>query len=80
MFDATVSSKMSASKLEETWQTLLTQAGDFREQGTPRKKEAPGYEVYLISCRFEKSSLNAQIAFDSQGRIAGLFFLPADGR
>lgn len=79
MFDATMTSKMSAEKLEETWQALVAQAGSFKGQAAPQKKEVPGYDVYLIPCRFEKASLNTQVAFDLQGEIAGLFFLPADG-
>jgi hypothetical protein len=76
MFDETMTSAMPEKKLEEVWQSLLSQVGSFQSREETQKKEIPGYDVYIIPCHFERASLKTQIAFDKQGKIAGLYFLP----
>lgn len=79
MFDETMTSAMPQEKLEEVWQSLLTQFGPFKAQGAARKTKIPGYDVLFVPCEFEKASLNSQIAFDREGKISGLYFRPSSG-
>ena len=76
MFDETVKSLMPKEKLEEVWQGLQSQVGAFKAQGDIRTGKIQQYDVFYVPCQFEKTTLDCQIAFDQEGMIAGLFFLP----
>lgn len=79
MFDVTMTSAMPEEKLEEVWQSLVTQFGPFKAQGEVQKTEITVFDVYFVPCEFEKISLNSQIAFDREGKISGLYFRPLIG-
>jgi len=76
MFDEAMKSAVPEQKLKETWQALQTQFGSFKEHGSVRKENIQDHEVVFVTCRFEKTSLDSQIAFDKEGLIAGLYFIP----
>jgi hypothetical protein len=77
MFDKTMKEALPAEKLEELWKSLIVQTGPFRTQGQIRKTEYMGYDIVYVPCQFEKTTLDCQIAFDSEGSVSGLFFRPA---
>ncbi|MGI9035382.1 MAG: alpha/beta fold hydrolase [Pyrinomonadaceae bacterium] len=79
-FNDDVKSKISADKLAEIWDSLTAQVGDFKLQGKVLKTQKDNLEIFLIMCEFEKANLDIQTAFDAQGKIAGLFFLPLNAR
>src|SRR5207248_4523594 len=76
-FTETIQSALPAEKLAKVWDSLLTQAGAFQSIDGTRIVHQQGLEVVTVTCTFARASLDAQIAFDSQGRVAGLFFRPA---
>lgn len=76
-FDEKMRAALPPEKLAATWNALLAQAGAFKQQVGARKEERGGYTVIIITCQFEKAAVDVQVAFDAQGRIAGLFFAPA---
>jgi len=75
-FDETMAKVMPAAKLAETWNTVLAQVGEYREITGAQQTETQGYQVVLLTTRFEKTSLFVRVVFDGQGRIGGLFFAP----
>ncbi len=75
-FDSDMSRAMSAAQLRDTWQGLLQAVGPLAECGTAKQSTAGAYEVVIVTCRFERASLDVKVAFDSGVRVAGLFFLP----
>jgi len=77
MFDDAMKKALSEQKLKETWQAIQAQAGAFKAQGATRKATIQNHDVIFVNCLFEKSTLDCQIAFDSQGKIAGLYFIPS---
>lgn len=77
MFDETMKAALPEEKLKEVWQSLQTQFGIFKTQGTVRKEKVQNYDVVYVPCQFEKMTLDSKIAFDSKGMIAGLFFVPS---
>jgi uncharacterized protein len=77
MFDATMQKFLPEEKLKETWQTIQAQAGAFKTQGAIRKEKIENYNAVYVNCKFEKSPLDSRIVFDSNGKIAGLQFLPS---
>lgn len=75
-FDATMTSAMPEPKLKETWQTLKTQVGPFQKQLGVRATKVSGYDVVLVTCQFEHTTLDAKVVFDTKGLVTGLFFVP----
>lgn len=69
---------MPPGRLAGTWQSLLTRAGAFQSCAPdPRIRSIDDKRMVITACAFERASLDLQIAFDPEGRIAGLAFRPA---
>src|ERR1051326_2257461 len=77
-FDGTMKNVLPSAKLREVWQTLNVQAGAFKRQGEIRLKTEHGLNVVLVTCQFEKVSLDARIVFNNTNQITGLFFVPVE--
>jgi len=76
MFDERMKAAVSEQKLKDIWQSLQTQFGAYSGQGQVRKNRIQDHDVVFVTCRFEKGVLDSQIAFDSNGMISGLYFIP----
>lgn len=76
-FDKNMKAAMSEEKLQETWKAILMQAGVFKSQLKLVHKKTGVYDVFIITCQFEKTVLDVQLVFNEQPQISGLFFKPA---
>ena len=76
-FDATVAAALPAAKLEATWKGLTTASGPLVRFGPPRISKRGDLAVVLVRCEFSRAALDAQVGFDAEGKINGLFFKPA---
>jgi uncharacterized protein len=76
-FDDTMKAALPEDKLAELWGQLLDQVGEYQEQVGVRSESQEGYQIIILTTRFAKALLDVRVVFDSQGRIAGLFFAPA---
>ena len=77
-FDAAMTAAMPVDKLRETWKGLLSQVGSLKSVDERRKKTQASYSIVDLICTFERAPLVVRVALDSDGKVAGLFFLPAD--
>jgi hypothetical protein len=76
-FDPTMLKLSGPEKLEPMWtKQLPAQVGAFKKQAGARREQLQGYEIVLITCEFEKATLDARVVFDKAGKIAGLGFVP----
>ncbi|MGE5740564.1 MAG: alpha/beta fold hydrolase, partial [Candidatus Aminicenantes bacterium RBG_16_66_30] len=76
-FDETMLKVSGPDKLEAMWKKQLpAQLGAFKKQAAARRDELQGYEVVLVTCEFEKATLDARVVFDKAGKIAGFGFVP----
>ncbi len=76
-FDETMLRLSGPDKLETMWKKQLpAQLGAFKKQGSARREQLQGYEIVLVTCEFEKASLDARVVFDKAGKVAGLGFVP----
>jgi dienelactone hydrolase len=76
-FDATMLKVFGPEKIEAMWKTQLpAQLGAFKKQAAARREELQGYDIVLVTCEFEKATLDARVVFDKEGKIAGLGFVP----
>jgi len=77
-FDATMLKVSGPEKLEPMWtKQLPAQVGAFKKQTAARREELQGYEIVLVTCEFEKATLDARVVFDKAGKIAGIGFVPS---
>ena len=75
-FDPTMRSALPEARLRAIWENLLIQAGPYQKQLRTRVEKQAGYDVVFVTCQFENKLLDMKVVYDSQERIAGLFFLP----
>ncbi|HET7161643.1 MAG TPA: DUF3887 domain-containing protein [Rhodanobacteraceae bacterium] len=75
-FDATMQEKLGPDKLGEVWKQVEGKLGKLQKIGTPQNMMYQGYAVVIQSLHFETGDLDAQVACDADGRIAGFFLHP----
>jgi dienelactone hydrolase len=75
-FDAQMKAALPASKIPEVWDSLQGQAGTFKSIVSTRVTERQGLHAAIITCEFERMTLDAKIYMDAQGQVKGLFFEP----
>lgn len=76
-FDSTMKANLDAGKLGQVWQQVGSQAGKLEKRGTPQNMMYKGLVVVLLPLQFQKADINAQVACDASGKIAGFFLRPA---
>lgn len=75
-FDPAMKSAMPEATLRAVWEDLINQAGPYQRQLRTRVEKQAGYDVVLVTCRFERQLLDVKVVYDSQKRVNGLWFLP----
>jgi hypothetical protein len=77
-FDEAMTSAMPVAKLTEFWDGLAGQTGAFQSVAGTRVQTVQGYQVVLVTSKFEKATLDVKWVFDSKSRVAGFFVAPAE--
>ena len=77
LFDAKMREVLPEGKLKGVWEGLAAKAGRFEYFGPARTETAGGMQVALVLCVFEKGAFDAKVVVDGEGKVSGLFFLPA---
>jgi len=77
-FDETMTSAAPSAKLAEIWDGLIGQVGAFQSIAGTRLQPVQGYQVVLVTSKFEKATLNLRWVFDAKGRVAGFNIVPAE--
>jgi len=78
-FDATMKSALPEPRLRETWQTLINQAGPFKQRLSSRAFKVGAFDVVLVTSEFQRTKLDVRVAFNDRGEVSGLFFVPSTG-
>lgn len=76
-FDTTVKNSLPAAKLEEVWKSIQNKCGAFKIQSSVRKEKTDQLTVIIVTCDFEKASLDVKLVFNDKNEISGLWFSPA---
>jgi dienelactone hydrolase len=76
-FDDTMKMALPKAKLEETWNTVIAQAGVFKTQVSTRTEQRGGYAVLIVTCEFDKALVDIEVVFNQAKQVAGLFFKAA---
>ena len=78
-YDARMAAALPAGKLASTWPSLIEQVGAFETIANTQTTKTQGLDVVKLECKFQNAVLDATVAFDSDGKIAGLGFRPHQG-
>jgi dienelactone hydrolase len=76
-FDETMIKVSGPDKLAEFWKQVPERLGAFRQRTAARRDRLGEYEVALVTCKFEKVTLDARVVFDKDGKIGGFQFIPS---
>jgi dienelactone hydrolase len=76
-FDTTMMKVSGPDKLAEFWKQVPERMGAFKRQTTARRDRLGEYEVAMVTCEFEKVTLDARVVFDKEKKIAGFQFVPS---
>jgi uncharacterized protein len=74
--DGSFKQQLPAEKLQATWQSITAQVGAFKEQVGAYTFQMPSAELVIVTCAFEKASLDINVAFSAPGGIVGLTITP----
>ncbi len=75
-FDETMARVMPPAKTKEVWEQVTGQVGKFVRQLSTRTERAGIYDIILVTCRFERATLDVKVVFNPKEQISGLFFVP----
>lgn len=78
LFDETMKSQLPAAQVQATWEALVNQAGAFGEVSGVRSEQAQGMDVVVVTCKFERGSIDVKVVFNAEKQVAGLFMTPAE--
>lgn len=77
-FDETMSATLSDGALADAWASVVALQGELESTGTPFVRAHGLHTVVDVPLEQEAGELVFRVAFDADGRIAGLFFLNPD--
>jgi hypothetical protein len=75
-FDKTMADALPLDKLTETSKSIAQQAGALKSIGETTTSTKEGYFVVVLQCEYANAPLDAQVVFDSDDKIAGMYFRP----
>jgi hypothetical protein len=76
-FNETMKNGLSEKDLKNVWTGLTLMCGKFNYADVNVEAiRLEKHEQYLIPCTFKRGKMNLLLTFDSEGKIAGLFFKP----
>lgn len=75
-FNDNVKKAMSPSQLQQLWQGLIQQQGNFKGIVAAQPGKKGGYDTVDVTCEFAKGQLNVEVVYDRDGLIGGLWILP----
>jgi uncharacterized protein len=75
-YDARMAAALPAGKLAASWPSLIEQEGSFQSITSTHASKIQGLDVVRMECKFQNAVVDATVALDANGKIAGLGFRP----
>jgi uncharacterized protein len=76
LYDERMAQALPSGKLAESWPGLIQQVGAFESITSTQTIRVQGLEVVKLACKFANATLDATVALDPDGKLAGLNFRP----
>ncbi len=65
---------LPSGKLEEAYLGVIKDIGSYVKVDKTTATQKDGADIVVVYCVFEKSGLTVQLAYDSEGKISGVYF------
>ena len=76
-FTGQMTAALPSGRLAAMWSALVAKAGPYQNcDSEPRVVSVSDKQMVITACRFERGTVDIQLAFDSAGRISGLAMRP----
>ncbi len=69
-------SALPAEKIQEVWESVVLQIGEFEEISSTQNRTAGGYQQVNHKCKFERNNANIEVTFSSDKKVVGLYIKP----
>jgi hypothetical protein len=76
-FDPRLAAGLSTGDLVEVWAQAVGMVGAYERMGEPITLRAGAHTVVNVPLHCEAGTVTGRVAFDDDGRVGGLFLLPA---
>lgn len=78
-FNETITDQLTVQQLEDIWDTLIAQYGEFDKATSTRIDREGGYDVVYVTCNFSTMGfLDIKMVFDGGKMISGFRFVPTE--
>lgn len=77
-FDEQMRTALTESKLRESWQKLVLEAGSLLNVDIKRTNDMENYRIVVVSCQFQRNNIDVQVVFNENEQISGLNFTPTN--
>jgi dienelactone hydrolase len=77
-FDETMQSQLPAGTLKGAWDQIVANYGPYQGQKDVTTSQQGGFNNVVVTTQFASTDLNIRAVFGQDGRVAGLFFQPAN--
>ncbi len=75
-FDKTMADALPLERLTETSKSISQQAGALKSVGEATTSRKDNFFIVVLPCEYANMPLDAQIVFDTDDKIAGMYFRP----
>lgn len=75
-YDTKMAANNPSGKLAQVWASILKQEGSYQSIVGTRAGKVKNFDVVLLICKFDKSLVDAEFAFNVEGKIARIEFAP----
>jgi hypothetical protein len=76
--DARLTKELPETKIQSGWSALVTKFGAFKGITERREGQMEGRQAVELFLSFEKETIVQRTVFDTEGKVAGLVFRPAN--
>jgi dienelactone hydrolase len=77
-FDEQLKAALPESKLQESWQNLIIDAGTLLNINIESTMEMENYRIVVVRCQFQMNNIDVQVVFNENKQISGLNFTPTN--
>jgi hypothetical protein len=77
-FDARLTKELPEAKVASAWSALVSKFGAFKNVTERREGKMEDRQAVELFVAFEKETIVQRVVFDSEGKVAGLVFRPAN--
>ena len=75
-FDDQMKTAITESTLQESWQNLISDAGNLLQVDIERTTEMENYRIVIVRCHFQRNIIDVQLVFNENEQISGLNLIP----